>query len=149
MEPHYNAYATSILQKHHDSKGNGYPTVEVYTSISATDANLIFIRVCKVTNELYKVVADIEKVYKWLVSGELIQNALPDLSPEQRDFLLMNLTPAEMEIMLPDSEEDLNEAIDQAYIEVIKAKEKYNQDEDPEPDYDRMYEELTDFDDPF
>lgn len=33
--------------------------------------------------------------YKWQMNGELIQNAFPELTPDQREFIMTGITPAE------------------------------------------------------
>lgn len=36
-----------------------------------------------------------DQINEWRISGQLIQNALPQLTPDQREFLLSGSTPEE------------------------------------------------------
>lgn len=64
-----------------------------------TPKTIIFSRKCTVTNKLYEV--EVTKVHydDWL-SGTLIQNAFPELNADQREFLKLNVTPAEWDAMM-------------------------------------------------
>jgi hypothetical protein len=46
----------------------------------------------------------------WLASGDLIQNVMPDLSVEQREFLMSGMTPEEW-----DEEFGYDEELDEIY----------------------------------
>jgi len=46
----------------------------------------------------------------WLASGDLIQNVMPDLSAEQREFLMSGMTPEEW-----DEEFGYDEELDEIY----------------------------------
>ena len=58
------------------------------------DGEMYRIKQCAVTNEEYRVKVDRDAIARWM-NGELIQKAMPDLSLEQREFLISGLTPAE------------------------------------------------------
>ena len=58
------------------------------------DGQLNRIKKCVVTNKEYRVKVDRDAVARWM-GGELIQKAMPELSLEQREFLISGLTPAE------------------------------------------------------
>jgi hypothetical protein len=45
-----------------------------------------------------------EQLNKWEVEGALIQDAMPDLSPEHREFILSGLTPEDWNELFPDDE---------------------------------------------
>lgn len=46
-----------------------------------------------------------EEILRWRRSGALVQDALPDLSPEQAEFLVSGLTPEEWAILFPPEED--------------------------------------------
>lgn len=43
-----------------------------------------------------------EELTKWVKSGEVIQKAFPNLTPDQREFLLSGITPEEWQAMVKD-----------------------------------------------
>ena len=45
-------------------------------------------------------------IREWMYGGETIQAAFPDLSPEDREFLLTGSTPSEWDDLFGDEEED-------------------------------------------
>lgn len=47
-----------------------------------------------------------EQLASWEVGGKLIQNAMPDLTAEQREFILTGYTPEDWEAMFGNEEED-------------------------------------------
>lgn len=49
-----------------------------------------------------------ERIDAWLRSGELVQRAFPDLTADQREFLLTGITPAEWDEHMG-KEDDLND----------------------------------------
>ena len=55
-------------------------------------------KVCAVTGELYTVDVKLQSVLDWL-SGSLIQNVMPELTLEQREFLISGLTPDEFKVL--------------------------------------------------
>lgn len=59
--------------------------------------------VCEVTGSPYVVKVSYSGYKRWK-SGALIQNALPELTDDQREFLMSGLTPAEWNKMVQDSE---------------------------------------------
>jgi hypothetical protein len=52
-------------------------------------------------------------------SGELIQNAFPDLSPDDREFLKTGITPEEWEMMFAEDVEDKDMAEEMAASESV------------------------------
>ena len=65
---------------------------------------------CKVTGELYSVTAPMALWDRWVGEGELIQNVFPDMSADDREFLMTGTTPAEWDKLtgeenLPDEDE--------------------------------------------
>ena len=46
-----------------------------------------------------------DKIDLWLTGGGLIQDIMPDLSPDQREFLMTGMTPLEWTNMFGDSDE--------------------------------------------
>lgn len=63
-------------------------------SVSFTQDTVTVQRQCTVSKKLYSVSIS---VYQWAdwKSGKLIQDAMPDLSDDQREFLITNTTPEE------------------------------------------------------
>jgi len=57
--------------------------------------NVHFGKKCSVTNEDYSVVITIPKYVMWREKKYLIQNVFPDLTAEEREFLISGWTPAE------------------------------------------------------
>lgn len=57
------------------------------------------------TNEMDLPVTQ-EQLDTWQRSGELIQRAFPNLSPDQREFLLTGATQAEWDKTFPPEDED-------------------------------------------
>lgn len=53
-----------------------------------------------------RVDASWEEILRWKQSGALVQDALPDLPPEQAEFLLSGATPEEWAVLFPSEEED-------------------------------------------
>lgn len=66
---------------------------------------IIFRKQCSVTKEPYEVAITAKQFGAW-VGGQLIQNAMPYLTAEQREFLMSGATPAEWDAMWADPEED-------------------------------------------
>lgn len=68
-------------------------------------------KICTVTNKEYSFEITDEQytrvIRRW-ETKELIQRIVPELTPEQREFLISNKTPAEWNSMFPkeDDEED-------------------------------------------
>lgn len=60
---------------------------------------------CKVTRKPYIVEVPGHGFRCWS-QGSLIQNALPSLTPEQREFLLSGLTPAEWDDLFAETGDD-------------------------------------------
>jgi len=47
-----------------------------------------------------------DKIEYWLQSGELIQNVMPDLDAEQREFIKTGISPEEWDNMCGDEDEE-------------------------------------------
>ena len=47
-----------------------------------------------------------DKIDLWLTGGGLIQDIMPDLSPDQREFLMTGMTPLEWTNMFGDDDEE-------------------------------------------
>ncbi len=62
-------------------------------------------KVCSVTDKLYEVSIPLHK-YQDIRSGNLIQNVLPNMNPDQREFLISGITPAEWEDIFDRYEEE-------------------------------------------
>lgn len=60
--------------------------------------NVVFEKKCSVTGETYRVEVDLLKHQRWQ-EGALIQNAMPNLDADQREFVRIGLTPAEYDQM--------------------------------------------------
>ena len=56
---------------------------------------VMYKKMCSVTNEPYVVEVDAEKHEQWKTSALLIQDAFPELTDDQREFILSGMTPAE------------------------------------------------------
>lgn len=71
-------------------------------------------RVHPITKKLNKLELDItEEEYRNWHSGELIQNAMPKLTSDEREFLISGLLPGEFDRLIPDEdgEDDYNDDI--------------------------------------
>jgi hypothetical protein len=60
---------------------------------------------CSITNEPYGVIVSVMNYNRWK-QGELIQNVFPELSVEQREFLISKHTPEEWNAMFAEDELD-------------------------------------------
>ena len=47
-----------------------------------------------------------EQVARWNAGGELIQNVFPDLSPEDREFILTGYTPEDWDAIFADVDDE-------------------------------------------
>lgn len=47
-----------------------------------------------------------EQIYRWQHGGELIQNVFPNLTPDQREFLLTGITAEEWNAVFKDRDSD-------------------------------------------
>ena len=47
-----------------------------------------------------------DRIDLWLTGGGLIQDIMPDLSPDQREFLMTGMTPLEWTNMFGDDDEE-------------------------------------------
>jgi hypothetical protein len=64
--------------------------------------DVVYSKYCTVERKEYHLRVKKEKVDEWLYGDKLIQDALCDLSPAERDFIMHKLTPAEQEDLLPE-----------------------------------------------
>jgi len=64
-------------------------------TISFTTSHVTFTKPCKITGEPYSVTITTTEYDAWKKQGNLIQDALPHLTKEQREFLISGVTPAE------------------------------------------------------
>ena len=58
-------------------------------------------RVCSITNQKYLVCVPLAQFNAWR-NGALIQDAMSELTAEQREFLISNTTPSEWNEMFPE-----------------------------------------------
>ncbi len=54
---------------------------------------------CRVTKAEHHVTVNANGLQRWLVGNELIQLALPDLSPEDREFLITGTSPSGWDVL--------------------------------------------------
>lgn len=57
--------------------------------------NTVISKECKVTGQLYTLKIPTEKYIRWRHGKELCQNVFPDLSDDEREFLISGTTPEE------------------------------------------------------
>jgi hypothetical protein len=62
--------------------------------INIEGENVTYMKICSVTERLYTVTISKDEYLKWK-GGELIQNVLPHISTEKREFLISGVTPDE------------------------------------------------------
>lgn len=74
-------------------------------SIEQTQEVAIFKKICNVTGEEYKVEMPIDQYDMWK-AGEFIQTVSPQLSAEQREFIISAVTPAEWDAMFSGYEDN-------------------------------------------
>lgn len=70
----------------------------------ALDNRVVVKKTCSVKNEEYRVTVDMEKYNEWK-AGELIHKVFPNLSTNDREFLISGATPAEWDNMFGGLEE--------------------------------------------
>lgn len=74
-----------------------------HDKIYVRSSKVVYEKKCSVTGEIYRVEVDILKNGRWK-NGELIQNVFPDLSAEDREFLISSTTPAEFTALFGEEE---------------------------------------------
>ena len=80
----------------------GYKTKSAtYDSISG---DITFFRVCEISGGVYSVVVKLTDYERWL-DGVLVQNAFPNLSAEEREFIITGTTPEEWDYEFGDDDE--------------------------------------------
>lgn len=52
-------------------------------------------KVCSVTDELYSVTIDTSQYHQWMYQQRFIQDVAPELSVDDREFIISGITPAE------------------------------------------------------
>lgn len=60
--------------------------------------NVVLQGVCTVTGKIHSVRVSKKKFEDWH-GGQMIQDAFPELSPDQREFIMTGTTPAEWDAM--------------------------------------------------
>jgi hypothetical protein len=60
-------------------------------------------KLCTIKGEVYQVEVSEYAYFLWK-NGQLIQNVMPNLSAEQREFLISGMTPAEFEDLFAEAE---------------------------------------------
>lgn len=63
-------------------------------SVDESKQTITIGKTCTVTGKLYSVVVDKERFQAWR-NGALVQRVFPELSSDEREFLINRLTPAE------------------------------------------------------
>ena len=56
-------------------------------------------KVCTVSNKTYSITIDIDKYYRWKSRRYLIQDVFPELTIEEREFMISGNTPEEWKMM--------------------------------------------------
>lgn len=81
------------------------------TLIARDDGRVEVHRECQVTGEVFILIVDAQALIDWR-EGKLIQDALPQLTKDQREILQTGFTPAEWEAMpsWDDEEEEEDDA---------------------------------------
>lgn len=65
--------------------------------------NVVYEKLCSVTGRVYRVEVEIGKNGRWR-NGELIQDVFPEMSREDREFLISSCTPAEFKSIFGEEE---------------------------------------------
>jgi hypothetical protein len=74
------------------------PNLDTGQTIECVGDQVVISKECKITGELYQLRVPKEKVEVWR-NGGLVQKVFPELNPDQREFLMTGITPAEWEKM--------------------------------------------------
>jgi hypothetical protein len=61
-------------------------------------------KMCDAKKDIYSITVDKESYDRWK-AGELIQNVFPDLSIEEREFMISGYTPPEFDLIFSGLEE--------------------------------------------
>lgn len=67
-------------------------------SVEYVDSEVHFVRVCQVTDMVYRIVVDPADVRRWQ-QGELIQEVWPTMSSDDREILMSGFTPDEWDML--------------------------------------------------
>lgn len=62
-------------------------------------------KLCGVSNKIYSVSIDTEQYHQWQFGRRYIQDVMPELDSDQREFILSGLTPKEWNDRFGDLEE--------------------------------------------
>jgi hypothetical protein len=73
-----------------------------FTETSVGD-RVVFRKTCQVSGQPYEVTISARQYFAWR-GGKMIQNVCPELSADQREFLISRQTPAEFEALFGDEE---------------------------------------------
>jgi len=79
--------------------------LSIEASVDGDERFMCVSKRCTATDEPYRLFLEAEAVLAWR-TGELIQNAFPELPAEEREFLLTGLTPAEQDVFYANFQED-------------------------------------------
>tara|TARA_R110002126_G_scaffold159053_3_gene306378 strand:+ start:3375 stop:3617 length:243 start_codon:yes stop_codon:yes gene_type:complete len=67
--------------------------------------NVVYSKICTVKEELYEITVPVKKIQEWQEGG-LIQNVFPNLTPGERDFIKLGITPDEWDEVFSKDDED-------------------------------------------
>ena len=70
-------------------------------SVEYVDSEVHFVRVCQVTDMVYRIVVDPADGRRWQ-QGELIQEVWPTMSSDDREILMSGFTPDEWDMLFPE-----------------------------------------------
>jgi hypothetical protein len=74
--------------------------------IPIAKSNQVYIyRTCKVSGEIYGIAVEKDELQKWN-NGMPAQDAFPNLSADEREFLISNTTPDEWERLFAENDEE-------------------------------------------
>lgn len=74
--------------------------------IKEEDNLVVYSKMCSIKNKLYKVELNLLEHKLLTLGSDLIQDILPKKSPEEREFLINGLTPAEWDSLMTEMEEE-------------------------------------------
>ena len=67
--------------------------------------NVTISKICTVKEKLYEITVPVKKIQEWQ-SGAYIQNVFPNLTPGERDFIKLGITPDEWDMIFSKDDED-------------------------------------------
>ena len=74
----------------------------VKTTIAEQGSNICMYKMCTITEKEFSVVVSFPKYVMWKENRKLIQDVFPELSPDEREFMISGWTPAEWEEQMTD-----------------------------------------------